>query len=94
MEEAKNWLRVDGDEDDSTIEMLIKASEEYLENATGKKFDQNDNQARLFCLVLIADWYENREYIGQKVGEKARFTIQSLLAQLQYASEGDETDEI
>ena len=93
LSETKEWLRVDGSEEDATITMLIKAANEYLENATGRKFDNTNNQARLFCLVLVTDWYENRDLIGAKPSEKVRFSIQSMLAQLQYChiSEGSET---
>ncbi|MFJ5625442.1 head-tail connector protein [Peribacillus loiseleuriae] len=91
LEETKDWLRVDGNEEDSTILLLIGASEEYLKNATGRVFDFTNNQARLFCLVLVTDWYENRDLIGVKVSEKVRYSIQSMLAQLQYMPEGDNT---
>lgn len=88
-EETKDWLRIDGDEEDSTIKLLINAAEEYLKNATGRKFDSTNNQARLFCLVLVTDWFENRDLMGAKVSEKVRFSIQSMLLQLQFV-EGDE----
>ncbi|WP_054948974.1 head-tail connector protein [Numidum massiliense] len=94
LEEAKQWLRVDGDEEDGTIQMLIKAAESYLYNATGIEYDAESDLARLLCLVLVSDWYENRELGTGKVSEKVRFTVSSITAQLQYAQskEGD-TDE-
>jgi uncharacterized phage protein (predicted DNA packaging) len=89
-EEAKTWLRFDGNEEDGLIDLLIGAAGEYLKNATGRDFSTPpiNYQARLFCLVLVADWYENRELIGSKPSEKVRFSIQSMLAQLTYC--GDE----
>ena len=84
LKETKEYLRVDGDEDDSLIESLINASEEYLKNATGKTFDNTNHLARLFCLVLVVDWYENRGLTVGKVGEKIRPVIDSMLAQLNY----------
>lgn len=84
LQETKDWLRVDGNEEDTTITLLIGAAEEYLKNATGRVFDFTNNQARLFCLVLVTDWYENRELIGQRPSEKVRFSVQSMLLQLQY----------
>lgn len=92
LEEAKEWLRIDGDYDDMVIEMLIESAEQYLKNATGKEFDSSNRLAKLFCLVLIVDWYENRHLMGQKTSEQVRYTIQSMLAQLKYA--GGETDEV
>ena len=91
LEETRKWIR-DDDVDDETLEMLIGASEQYLYNATGRVFDRKNFQARLFCLVLVADWNENRDLIGAKVSEKVRFIVQSMLLQLQYSEEGDVTN--
>lgn len=90
VEEVKKWLRIDGDDEDSIIELLIGGSEQYLQNATGKQFDGNNQLAKLFCLVLCADWYENRDLIGQQPSDKVRFTCQSIMAQLQYGGDTDE----
>lgn len=93
LEEAKTWLRVDGDDENNLIETLIGAAETYLHNATEVEFDETNQLAKLFCLVLCADWYENRDLIGQQPSDKVRFTIQSILAQLQHAYAPDENEE-
>lgn len=93
LEEVKQWLRVDGDDDDLQIGMLINASERYLKEATGIQFDYTNELAKLFCLVLIVDWYENREFVG-KAGEKVRHTINSILMQLSYGGEPNESGTI
>lgn len=93
LEEAKTWLRVDGEDEDSLIEMLIGAAETYLHNATEVKFDETNQLAKLFCLVLCADWYENRDLIGQQPSDKVRFTIQSIMAQLQHAYAPEEEED-
>lgn len=82
LKEAKQYLRIDGDYDDELIKSLILAAEVYLKNATGIEYDSANSLARLFCLVMITDWYENRTQVGA-VSDKMRFTVQSLLAQLQ-----------
>jgi uncharacterized phage protein (predicted DNA packaging) len=88
LEEAKEWLRIEHNDEDNTILMLINAAETYLQNATGNTFGNTNNLAKLFCLVLITDWYENREMVG-KVSEKVRQTVESMVAQLShcYASQ-------
>lgn len=88
--EVKNYLRIDDLEDDTFLNTLILVTEEYLKNATGQVFDNTNQLARLFCLVLISDFYENRQYNTEKVGEKARYTMQSILKQLQYCYIPDE----
>lgn len=88
LEEAKNWLRVDFSDDDALITTLINAAEEYLKNATGMEFNENNHLAKLFCMTLISDWYENREMIG-KATDQTRPIIQSILTQLTYSYGGD-----
>lgn len=93
LEETKGWLRVD-DEEDLIIDIIRGAAETYLGNAVEVDFDHTNSLAKLYCLVLCADWYENRELIGQQPSDKVRFTCQSMLTQLQHsyvAPEGSET---
>lgn len=85
LEEAKTYLRVDNSEEDDLIENLIEAAKVYLENATGNTFDSSNYLARLFCLTLVTDWYENRGLVVGKVGEEIRPVINSLLVQLNYS---------
>lgn len=85
LKETKDWLRVDGDDEDGTLEIIKGAAETYLGNATEVEFDDTNHLAKLFCLVLCADWYENRDLIGQQPSEKVRFTCQSIMTQLQNA---------
>ncbi len=86
LDEAKEWLRIDVEEDDQLINTLALAAESYLKNATGITYDSTNELAKLFCLVLIVDWYENREMMG-KASEKVRHTINSILMQLSYGSD-------
>ncbi len=87
--ETREWLR-DDEIPEGTLQVLIGAAELYLKNATGKTYDGENDLAKLFCLVLVTDWNENREMVG-KVSEKVRFTVDSILAQLQYCeTAGDE----
>jgi uncharacterized phage protein (predicted DNA packaging) len=88
LEEALEWLVDIPEEDYPLVQRLIKTAESYLKNATGKEFTSDNELAKLFCLTLITDWYENRQLTGEKIGEKVRFIIQSMLTQLQYG--GDE----
>jgi uncharacterized phage protein (predicted DNA packaging) len=88
LDEVKTWLRVDFTDDDALLTTLINAAELYLKNATGVKFDATNHLAKLFCMTLISDWYENREMIG-KATDQTRPIIQSILTQLTYSYGGD-----
>lgn len=88
--DVKNYLRIDADyvDEDLTLKSLIDASEVYCKNAFGKDIDFQNPLVNLLRLVLISDWYENREYIGKST-ERTRITIESIKTQLNFSG-GDE----
>jgi uncharacterized phage protein (predicted DNA packaging) len=86
LDEAKSWLRIDFSEDDALLSSLISASETYLKNATGIEYDNSNYLAKLFCMVLISDWYENRELVG-RASDQVRPIINSILMQLTYGGD-------
>lgn len=90
LDEAKQWLRVEHSDEDGLISTLINAAEKYLFNATGNTFDNTNELAKLFCYVLVTDWYENREMIG-KTSEKVRHTVESIVAQLTHCYDSETT---
>ncbi|QLY82236.1 head-tail connector protein [Clostridium intestinale] len=84
--QVKSWLKIDFDEDNEDIQMLIDAAELYLKNATEKDYDSTNPLAVLYCRVLVTDWYENRSLMqDNKTSDKVRFTLQSIKMQLQYS---------
>ena len=91
IEEVKQYLRVDGTEEDAFLTSLIAAAQVYLYNATGNQFDETNHLAKLFCLVLITDWYENREHTGRP-GDTVRPIVASILAQLAHCYAPPEGD--
>jgi uncharacterized phage protein (predicted DNA packaging) len=84
LEETKSWLHVDYEDSDTDIQLLIDAAEAYLLNATGKTFDNTNSLAKLYCRVLVTDWFENKGLMeDNKVSDKVRFTLKSIMLQLQ-----------
>lgn len=86
---VKTWLRLETDytDEDAEITMLILAAESYVMSAIDNfEVNRDDPQymaaASLICYMLIVDWYERRDFSGG-VNEKQRYSIQSLLLQLQ-----------
>lgn len=90
LQEVKEYLRVDIEEDNQLLQMLITAAVEYLKNATGKEYPEKDEKGntityeleKVYLKLLIAYWYENRTPAG-KVGEEFSQMTKSLMLQLQ-----------
>lgn len=82
LEEAKEWMRVTHDDEDSLIQGLIVAAREYCETYTEQVFLDNEEtptRVKKAILILAADMYENREaqIIGQTVAQNP--TVERLL---------------
>lgn len=88
LEETKLWLRVDGNEEDSLIQTLIDAAEQYLHDATGRRWTAANKTAKICALALVAEWYENRDQTGES-NRTVRPAIQSMIMQLKYAPSED-----
>lgn len=82
---VKNFLRVDFDDDDAYIQLLIETAEEYITNAVGE-FDTKNPLMRLLALTLISSLYDNRQYTVEK-DSKTAYILRSMILQLQLARE-------
>lgn len=78
---VKNYLKIDFDDDDELINMLISTAKEYIINAIGN-FDESKTSHKLLLLSIVANLYENRG-TNAKSNEKIAYTIKSLITQLQ-----------
>lgn len=83
IEETKEFLRIDGNDEDLLIQSLLTAAESYLTNAgvtvtTGALYD-------LAVKLLVSHWYENREavLIGN-ISKTIEFSLSTILTQLKY----------
>lgn len=94
LQEVKEYLKIDYDDEDILLSDLITTAENYLYNATGKHFTSDNQLAKLYCRVLINDWFKDRGLTMTasktlNASEKVRYTLKSIMLQLQYC-EGDD----
>jgi uncharacterized phage protein (predicted DNA packaging) len=90
--ELKAFLKADYDEDteeDALIESLGAAAVSYLEQTTGKAFNDSD----LFCLAekqLVLHWYENRTAFSTKTNlHELPHSLQAIITHISLASAYD-----
>lgn len=90
LKEIKEYLRIDGDEDNELLSSLYVATKSYIENATGITEDmarENEKISGLYNLtnkILLTHWYENR--MPQTMSthlHKLDFSLDSLFLQLE-----------
>lgn len=72
LEEVKNYLRVDYDEDNGIINDLLLISEEYINSCVGTAYKSNEKAVKLADLLqkkLIYDMYEKK---GVEISNKTK----------------------
>ena len=89
LKKAKDYLRIDYEDDDAFITSLIKASKLYLDNACGE-FESND-LTDLAQLILIGHWNDNRTLIG-KVSGDIQHSLDAIIFQTRYCSQIDKDE--
>lgn len=97
LNEMKDYLRIDGDDENSSLSLFLQSAISYLENAGVKKptdpFEKVDDvdiysQYRLAILMLTTHWYENRLVINPITVKVAQIPIpyglESMILQLKW----------
>lgn len=81
LNDVKSYLRVDYDDDDSLIELMVNAvKDEMSELIAGFNPDAPTNRQKLLILAYVKELYDNRGKIQSGEGsEKMRFVVQSLM---------------
>ena len=82
LQEVKNFVRVDGTDEDISLGSLISASKLFFKNTTGIVVDETNDLHELAIKLLVSNSYENRLPVGE--GEKLAFSLDSILFQLKY----------
>lgn len=78
---VKDFLKVDFEDDDSYILLLIDVAKEYITDSLGF-YDNTRQKQKYLLLTLIQDMYNNRSYTIRE-DEKTRLTIRSIVLQEQ-----------
>jgi len=80
IDKAREWLRIDGSDNDAIIQGLLDAVPDYIEIATGYPADQQDGEPLVETVTrfLLLLWY-NAE---QSEAERLQRVIDNLLKAL------------
>lgn len=84
----KNYLRVDYEEDDALLLLIMDAAKEYINRALGY-FDESIARIKMMFLMLVSSMYENRSFVVNST-DKAVYIVQSMVLQLQLEGEASE----
>lgn len=84
LDTVKEYLKIDGDYDDTALIMCVKAAIQYIIGAVGAYPEENPS-AEILLFALTQNFYENRELMQSDVQQRKRmeYTYGSLILQMQ-----------
>lgn len=93
LEHVKQYLRIDGDQDNTMLGLLINSAKEYLANAGVEA--QESTLYKLAITMLVTHWYENREQrIDGRTSRTIELGLQTIILQLRVGGSHVESGEI
>ena len=84
IETVKDYLRVDGDDDDGLISLMMETAKEYIVSAVGE-YDEEDKTANLLFCAIVQNLYDNSEIMQSDIQQRKaiEYTFKSIILQLQ-----------
>lgn len=71
LEELKLYLRIDSNDEDDVLRLMMGAAENYIVNSVGV-FDKEDQQAKILFAAIVQDMFDNRELMQSEQQMKKR----------------------
>ncbi len=96
LEDLKNYLKVDADitEDDELLKSMMAAAVDYIEQLTGKKFNEDAELFNIAERELILQWYENRTSYTTKTNlNELPHSLSAILRHIALAQHYESLDE-
>ena len=81
VEEAKQYLRIDFEDDDALVGELLLAADEYLCGAIGKKYDKAGERAKSPPRIVMQDLSDPRG-LSETVSARTRQLVSDFALQL------------
>ena len=80
VDEVKQHLRIDNDEEDTLIEELIRQAQASAEDFCRVSFEEDAAEpVRLACLLFVSYYYENRDIPDMVTYKSMRMAFEHLL---------------
>jgi uncharacterized phage protein (predicted DNA packaging) len=88
---AKNYLRVEHNDDDELLSMLLSAAKSYIQSYLNQKFvdmqispEGLPEELTIPALALTAHWYENRQITTEVKSNEVLHTFKEILSMHRY----------
>lgn len=93
LDEMKSYLKVDFNDDDNDITLMMNVAREYITDAIGE-CDETIARVQLLMRVIVGELYEKRSmtFDMNSTNEKVQYVIRSIINQLSFGDDDSEDD--
>jgi uncharacterized phage protein (predicted DNA packaging) len=91
--EMKSYLKVDYNDDDNEIALMMNVAREYIIDAIGE-CDETIARVQLLMRVIVGELYEKRSmtFDMNSTNQKVQYVIRSIINQLSFGDDDSEDD--
>lgn len=91
--EMKSYLKVDYNDDDNEITLMMNVAREYIIDAIGE-CDETIARVQLLMRVIVGELYEKRSmtFDMNSTNQKVQYVIRSIINQLSFGDDDSEDD--
>ena len=91
--EMKSYLKVDFNDDDNEITLMMNVAREYIIDAIGE-CDETIARVQLLMRVIVGELYEKRSmtFDMNSTNQKVQYVIRSIINQLSFGDDDSEDD--
>ncbi len=91
--EMKSYLKVDYNDDDNEITLMMNVAREYITDAIGE-CDETIARVQLLMRVIVGELYEKRSmtFDMNSTNQKVQYVIRSIINQLSFGDDDSEDD--
>jgi len=89
----KSYLKVDYNDDDNEITLMMNVAREYITDAIGE-CDETIARVQLLMRVIVGELYEKRSmtFDMNSTNQKVQYVIRSIINQLSFGDDDSEDD--
>lgn len=91
IEDVKQYARIDSDDEDGILALMLEAARKYVNHAVGK-CDESDERVKILLLAIISNMYDNRVLAVEK-SQSVQYVANQMIMQLQFEYDKERNNE-
>lgn len=91
VEDIKQYARIDSDDEDGILALMLEAARKYVNHSVGK-CDESDERVKILLLAIISNMYDNRVLVVEK-SQSVQYVANQMIMQLQFEYDKERNNE-